>query len=284
MKNIFGINCSKMIPQDKREIDGKAYRTQKLPSENARELEDMQDRGEALEKKAKLPLWMTIVMYIGFIFFVCCVGGIGENIGEISLSQMYSNAPWAFWGGGAALLVSLGLFVYGRKRSKSVGESAVAAEFVQDANEVMEKAKEALQIPEDAKEMDVFLFPYRVKKNGKAVQASFGAKFINKELYVYRKGDFLCFTSLEEEVSIPITSFIAIYRINKSAVFSGWNKTEPFRSPKYKPYKVRMNNYGMFFVKPHYSIRISGSEGDFEILIPSYELETIQSFINCSVF
>lgn len=54
-------------------------------------------------------------------------------------------------------------------------------------------------------------------------------------------------------------------------------------SPTYKPYKVRANQYGMLFVKPYYGMQFKGAEGEYEILIPPYELETMRSLVELPV-
>ena len=54
-------------------------------------------------------------------------------------------------------------------------------------------------------------------------------------------------------------------------------------APEYKPYKIRANQYGILFVKPYFSLRISGSQGDFEILFPPYEEQALRSLVNVPV-
>ena len=61
------------------------------------------------------------------------------------------------------------------------------------------------------------------------------------------------------------------------------NKDVPMNSPTYKPYKVRANQYGMLFVKPYYGMQFKGAEGEYEILIPPYELETMRSLVELPV-
>ena len=59
-------------------------------------------------------------------------------------------------------------------------------------------------------------------------------------------------------------------------MYYGWNKETAFNKGVYKNYKIRMNDFGMYAVKPYYSLQILSGGEEYEIRIPPYEREEVE--------
>jgi hypothetical protein len=88
--------------------------------------------------------------------------------------------------------------------------------------------------------------------------------------------------SAYEEISIPL-AIVEIRKINKKALVGGWNKDESFKSGKYKKYKIKANNFGALFIKPYYAIIINDRIGQYEILVPCYDLDEVIALTHLKV-
>ena len=101
-------------------------------------------------------------------------------------------------------------------------------------------------------------------------------KYINFRYFVFEEGENVCIANLGSVYAIPKAALKRIVKINKRVALPHWTKEEPYNSPSYKKYKVTVNNVGVFFVKPYYSLQFVVNKEEFEVLFPVYELETIE--------
>lgn len=279
MRNVFAFRTVKGT--DGIVSEGEAFITRRLPPAQQGKLDEKTEQASAARKKLGLPLPLRILECVALGVFICCAGGVLENIGSLSFAQMYENAAGVFWTGGICGAVGGALLLAAILRKRRL-RSALAQPEAELARAVGEAQRE-LGIPEDAMKMDIFTEPYRITKRGKRRRANGFCKYANMEMSVYERGECLCIASADTEYSLPKTSFSAIYRMTKSAEFYGWNKGEAFNSPQFKPYKIRANNVGVLYVKPHYSVRLTRGGEEFEFVIPPYELEKLQQFLNLPV-
>lgn len=273
MKNLLGIN-----------LDGKGYdgegefAVRRIDGELDRKHESLTDEIGKLQKHSTLPAWLMIIMYVLLAYgAICTMVFVTAPIGEdaVSYATAYANAPWVIWTGVPTLLAGAALFLVQYMKGKRVKASSEYRYAVEKAEKITAESREALYIPHDAADCDVFISPYKVKKNGKHRSAIWGANYNNGSFWAFREGDALCIADTTIVFKIPFDRIERIVRVNKRISFQGWNKDVNYRTPQYKPYKIRQNNNGAFFVKPYLSIRIRGSE-EWELILPPYETETIE--------
>ena len=103
--------------------------------------------------------------------------GLLENIGEVSFAEMYANAAGVFYAGAVCFVVFAALFVYKLILRKKVVQSSVFAQMEADAAKVLAVSKEAMGIPEDARETDIFIRLYKITRRGKERNANLFGKF-----------------------------------------------------------------------------------------------------------
>lgn len=61
-----------------------------------------------------------------------------------------------------------------------------------------------------------------------------------------------------------------------------WNKEQAPNSAEYKPYRVTKND-GVYYIRSCTALRIHDVFGDYEILIPNYDADTVCGMLNLSV-
>lgn len=238
----------------------------------ARKQREFSTEGSFFVKRTRIFLWLTIVFCIlfagGFFILVELLdAGIDSGFG-----QVIENAPWALPVGVPLAAVGgiglLSVFVLSGRFQNSVP--------VRNLNERAEKLEkecyEALGVPENAPDIDVFA--YQVK-NGSRNRASRWTVYRNVVKKVFREGDAVCFADTSDVVKIPLEQITQIVKTDKRIYFNEWNKQEKFNKGVYKAYKIRCGQYGTFSVKGYYVLQIASGSEQFEILIPCYDIEPV---------
>jgi len=277
MKNVFGINTTD--DKDNVTTDGQVFISNSIPPEMSDALDKCIDITESIEGKAALPLWMRIIMHISGYGSIILAAGIVNGLADVTFKQAYANAPYLFYCTIILFFVWLALFMTGRSKRKNIENSD---EFEQTENyvkRVVSSSREMLNIPVDAKDIDILTFYYKVK-NGKMKVVNKGiVTYMNFVCKVYVKENSLHMADLKEELAIPLDSITGFKKINKKTSVPEWNKETPPNKGEYKKYKIVINNAGLIYFKPYYALCIEWNGESYELFIPPYELDTISSLI-----
>lgn len=281
MKNVFAYN-TKM-----NELDGKSLKLREIDEDMSQRQDKLVDEGKHQEKKASLPLWMQIVKTIGqFLILVTFGGSISGILNALSngktFAEIAKNGWWIWMIGGIGAIVYMTLYIMEKKKAKTVVESEETEIFVKHSEALYWEIMETLKVPKDAPPVDVLGYPYKLTKKGNKKNAGIYSVYVNLQAYIYREEENLCFADVGSVYAIPVEGLRRIVKIKKAATFPNWNKEEPYNKGEYKKYKVHTSNLG-FYVKPYYSLQFIANDEEFEILFPSYELETIKNLTGLSV-
>ena len=136
-----------------------------------------------------------------------------------------------------------------------------------------------LQVPDDAKEVDVVQLTYRWK-NGTVKISTTGSEttpYTNVSLRVFRREDVLCLADLENRYELPIAAMRRLKMVKKPLVIQGWNKEERLNDPFYKPYKLTMDNYERVHTKSYGLLELNHDGVDWALWLPPYELNYISA-------
>ena len=142
---------------------------------------------------------------------------------------------------------------------------------------------ESLKVPKDSLKVDVLEHPYKLSKKGEKKNAGTLSVYETFEMETFREEKNICFADVGTVYAVPMDGLKRIVKINKIASFLSWHKETPYNEGEYKQYKIWTNKMGVLFVKPHYSLQFTVDGEEFEILFPSYELETIKNLTGLSV-
>ena len=276
MTNFFGINITDNKANTN--IDGEIFVTNTITAEQNIEMEQFLETEEGFEKKRDLPLSFDFIKLICFIVWITVLTGL---ISARSFAEGYRNAPVLCWIGLMCFIVWLTLFCIGKVRRSRTENSAAFEQHIEMADTLQHKLKQSLGIPQDADCIDVFA-EYYIIKNGKPKHKICGmVDYINLQMSVFVRGDNLCLANMERVWGIPLSSFRSITLAKKITSLPYWNKSEPIDSEKYKPYKIKRNQIGQYFVR-YYRVEIIDLKGEFYLLIPEYDGEIFMELTKLS--
>lgn len=276
MKNLFGVNWQTG------ETDNEKFVIRRVGSALSRKQEEAEEQIVGANKSANLPAWLLIVLYVCGGYALIVVVQVVFGLSETPFTEMYNNAPWVFYSGGACLVVAVALFIYARLKHKKVVENPGVQTLLEDYEKTISKSYEDLRVPAESDSIDVFSYGYKIK-NGKVRDGSGFAKYAVVAVKIFKENDMLCFADTSTVTAIPLSSIQGVFKINKNATFMNWTKEEAHNKGRFKPYKIRVNNYGTYFIKPYYSVRVVLSGEEYEIVLPGYELEVFLSYANVGV-
>ncbi len=275
MKIFLGVDITDK--KNQRVYEANEFVTKKLSEISQQALDESDEQMEQISTKASLPKGLQIAFYVfGAIFLVCVVGLVRAIIGEITLAEAYQNAPFIFWIAGGAGVVTLGLFLYSRYRLKTVAQDQNTEVALSRQNLVVENALQELDIPQDAKEIDVYIFRYTMKDGKFAIKKyDFYPVMIPVLLKAYRNGNNLCLADITRVIEFPLDESAKITTINKSVLASEWTKDESPKTGRYAQYKIKSVQSGLL-VKPYHVLHLYHNNEEICIYFPCYELPIIQ--------
>ena len=278
MKNIFGIN----VTEDRANtgFDGRVFHKRTVSSRSSDALDAAEELAMEAERTLKLPLWLRAVKSVsGFLALIAAIAIIQGLLDSVSIAQAYQNAPELFHMAAVSFVLWLALFVAARKKMKSVMESDDYERKASRIGGALDSVARELDIPPDAKDIDILSFRYKMKKGKEKVVAGAFETYINLNCVAYVRDGFLhIVVSMRDEFVIPLTGFTGIERVNKKIPIpiSHWNKETPFDKGEYKKYKMKANDFYIFF-KPYYDFLIRHNGYDYKFSIPPYELDALSS-------
>lgn len=235
----------------------------------------------AFQKKYSLPIYFKVIMYIcGFVAAMVIFGVISALVDGGSLSKGYHNAPWLFYIGGGCLLIFLILYGIARYMERKGQKDPELQTIAEDVNTAVKNSLEDLGVPVEAGEISVFSYLIKIKK-GKEKPALPLMRYSLTEMKIYADTEKLYLADIDCVTAIPFSDIQKIVANKRRTEFQNWTKDEPYKSPKYKPYKVRAYQYG--FTAKTYSMQILSGGEVKEILIPNFEIEALKTYVAAPV-
>ncbi len=271
MKNIFGYNPE--IPEDFVNIDGNIFITRKLSPDLSERLENTYNYCGEMLKKSQLPVFLRFIKSLSLWLGICFVISIlGEGI-----YKTFNNAPFLLICTAGLFFIFVALTIYEKhKFAKNFNKNVAVANNMNTLDELETMAKKELGIPENVNETDFFFTKYIVKDN-EMKQKNVGLLYshYNIQYMTFIKNENLCIANLHEVMEIPLSSLgDAVYtrKFKERAFFPNWNKEENYNSPKYKKYKITINNQGSYSCA-YFTVPINDIKGEFCLIIPSYDFD-----------
>lgn len=274
MKPFLGIDLT--ADKKNEQINGSEFLVQKTSAPLADSLETSTEKAEATIERSKLPLPIRIIGGICGIAALLVAAGIVKA--GVSLTEGYQNAPWFYWAAGICAVVWLSLWLWGRKKSKTVLETEESNQTLSNLEGTADAVYTELGVPADAKDVDVLFFFYKIK-NGqikvheKAMQLS---QYFNPEFKIFSDADHLYLANLEGKYAIPRTSMTGIRTVKKHIRILQWNKEENLSKGNYKQYKLTEDQYGCVHCQCYHILEFNAHDETYGIYIPCYELPVFE--------
>jgi hypothetical protein len=213
--------------------------------------------------------WITLIVFIGTI----------RALGNVTITEAFENAPGIFWIMGGCGVVWLVLTILTNRKAKTVMAAEDFNMSTRRLESEIDRVFRELQVPDDAKEVDVVQLTYRWK-NGTVKISTTGSEttpYTNVSLRVFRREDVLCLSDLENRYELPIAAMRRLKMVKKPLVIQGWNKEEKLNDPFYKPYKLTMDNYERVHTRSYGLLELNHDGVDWALWLPPYELNYISA-------
>lgn len=213
--------------------------------------------------------WITLFGFLSTI----------RALRNVTMAEAFENAPFIFWLMGGCGVVWLVLTILTNRKAKNVMEGEGFGQSTRRLEGEIDRVFRELQVPEDAKQVDVVQLTYRWK-NGTVKISTTGSEttpYTNVALRVFRREDVLCLADLENRYELPISAMRRLKMVKKPLVIQGWNKEERLNDPFYKPYKLTMDNYERVHTKSYGLLELNHDGVDWALWLPPYELNYISA-------
>lgn len=275
MKGIFCVDLSK--GKDNSEIEGLEFVVDNVPESQEEAIDRSNDLLEDVVESASLP---KVLEFIKLVFelgaFCALLSVLNILFDELTLKQLYANSPLIVWFELVSLICFPVLLLISRRKSKQVFESDDTAVKISRAKSLGQTSYEMLDVPSDAVDADVFMMKYKLK-NGELKPHSFGMfDSMNLEVKLFADDENLFIADTATKYAFPLAEIKGIRRTDKQISFPEWHKETEYNKGEYKQYKIKLNGYGIYFVKPYYALQISHNGEDYELYFPSYELNAFE--------
>ena len=151
----------------------------------------------------------------------------------------------------------------------------------EDEDPVMQEltrlAKEELQIPEDAVEIDVLFCTYQEKRGEWKPSLLMG--YFPLSVWCYADEENLYLATDCVVYALPHTAFVRQQTVAEKITVAFWNKSVPCDEPPYDAYGMRENSMGSIRMKDYCSMQWRVEGEDYELMIPSYDAATLLSLV-----
>lgn len=259
-KNIFGVR------DDADQIDGSAFVVRTIDPALKEKMEtfgkDAESFANEYRPSQRLALLRTLSLVVGIVLLILArmkgnAAGVGSFGALIRAYPIPLISAFLLWG------IAIGLVVYERISLSKAGTSDTAQNLKERSKVIDKEAYAALGVPDGATALDLLTSSYRTQngepKNIVHTAFAFRAWSENGTLYL---------SDIENVVAIPTSAIAEFTHIEHSISFYFWNKAE---SPR--QYGVRANYAGTYTVKDVVAAHIRSDLGEYELLIPPYEME-----------
>ena len=276
-KNVFAVKHAK--GDENVPFDGEVFVSRRIDATHQEELDSLSEDSAKHLKKLMLPIPLMLVKFIAFALGILI--GVEILTAEVGIAQAYQNAPYFFYIAPALLILAAALQIVEVVRRKQMLGSEEYNAHVDDLESAAKRSIEELGIPADASSIDVLAMTYKEKKD-KLVSA-YDFTFLPLDMYVYADEKYLYVADNSMVFQFYRGDLGAIERINKKASLAFWNKDDAATSKAYKPYKLTENSAGFVSMKYYYSLPIQSDFGEYELLFPPYEIETVADLLGLSL-
>lgn len=281
MKPFLGIDLT--VNKKNEAFNGEEFVVATPDPSLARSLESSSENAEEAIEKSKLPLPVRIGRWICGVLGVLAILGILKALGGedgVSLGEAYQNASWIFWLGGACLVTWALLMLIGLRKQKAVLEADESTQALDHLDRMCKAVFLDLKVPEDAKEVDILSFFYKVKNDEikvceKVLQT---APYQNPIFHIFTDSEHLYLANLEGKYAIPLSALKVIRTVKKTIPIriTEWNKDEAYNKGIYKQYKLQEDDYGCIACKTYHILEFEHGTEQWGIYFPCYELPVIE--------
>lgn len=262
----------------------KEYVIREAYSSHLKNQEKIAKKMDELEDKWSLPSWLTYVRVISVALGAMLIACAVMIVIGVGFASAFSRGWFV-----AGLIVGVIFFAFGltcfiveyarKKRVENSEDYKKAMKYIDD---LTERSREYLGIPESKATVDVFFYPYILRDGHERDNGAF--KYLNTSLYLFEEENKLCLANNNTVYGIDKSLFKRMLQNPKKVSFSVWNKDVPYGSDELKEYKINRDHYGIFHVKNVTSVIFETEDGfKREIVIPPYEVHHFEKILGIKI-
>lgn len=213
------------------------------------------------------------LIYLSFAAFLCgaiFIAFFMSKVEDANFAQAYSTVGWSLYIGIAGIVLFAVLFLAAFIWMRKFMANPQTQNIIQEQAELRDRIADGLRVPEGCAEIDIMCRPYKLKKGKEKYQ---GKNYENLSMWVFTADGNLCLADICGVWAVPLSSITSLNPFPGHAKLSSWNKEEKVNSPKYRR-KVRYYK-GTYIIKGYYSLQFICRGEEWEILIPSYDIDII---------
>ena len=272
IKPLFGIDIT--ADKNNQTINGTEFVVRSVEKQKVDEYDAKQSSILETVEKSQTPLWIEIVKWLCLLIFLPVI----VSLVKVGFTKAMQNAPILVIAGFVCGIAWVALQIYTKKREKNVLEEGKLEERVEEFDKHLEEMYKELDIPEDAQNVDILSFSYKIKKE-KIVPhtANFQlTPYINSDVKIFSNDENIFVADMEDVYALKKSEFKSIIRVDKRISVPFWHKDEAPNNGKFKPYKMTLNSYGCVFFKPYYILILEHNGEEMGLYFPCYELEVFE--------
>jgi|GEM_PF-3575285 len=275
MKELFGVD--KTANKRNEFEDGLSYEAKKISGELQAKMGLHNENAKELENKTEFSPALSILRWICALGGFALIVAIVRNIGNLSIGQMFNNAPWLFIICGALAVGWVLLTVYAHLRKRGAESSGEFAAAEADAESLIAEAKRELGIPENAEKIDGLMYEYKSKDGDNKIPEQLYGHFIRGSVYVFTENGCLCICDSAVRYNVPLHDIEGVDIIKKKFYMTGWDKAVMFNEEPYKEFTYKeADNLGRIWLRSICVMRFRLQGDEFNFRFPTYELAVIE--------
>ncbi len=267
MRNLFAVNTD----NESYNYDGHAtFLRDSVPEYQTQRLEASTEQTVDLIQRTRLPLIVHIISAILLFLGVICLEVFGETLSEDI------TTPWPLLVAGILCIgIAVIVEIIQLRRTKRAVESDEGQLLLEQAKQELAQSKMLLGVPEDAADLDVLGYEYKIKRGKEKVIHDEYAYTAN-DLFAFLEEGELMLADAQDKYAIPLYAITQVECRRKKVKINSWNKEEEVTSAPYKPFKIRYDDENdVFTIRAVYALIINYNSEEYELLVPDYDWELV---------
>ena len=279
MKLLLGID---LTDKHNDKMDGEPFIARRLSEPLKQEYDRLCAEEEQFKKKSSLPSVLRVIRWIAGMTTIGIPCVLLESCSENNRNN--NKAVGLFLAIAAGMfLIWLILTLIESKLTRGTLESSEYLSAKSESDAFLLTAKEDLGVPTDAVEMDLLASRYHwVNGEMRSVTSRLIWTYGNISFSAWREADCFCFADVTTRFDIPLNAFRGAERIKKGYYITAWNKPTSYRSPEYKPYRIRTVE-GQISPYGYLAIHLQHKGVDYELRVPTWEEDALRQITGWAI-
>ena len=280
MKPMFCTDLT--VDKNNQEINGGEFVSSVVDPEKRERLDELAEELEAAMQKARTPSSLVMVRSIAGFGALVIAMNLFNIIMESGISAIFASDKI---GTTLIFVAAAAVWYYLGRRDKALQKQVAESPEIKEKSNALEcemiMLQNAMGVPTSAKHTDVIVYPYTVV-DGKITphkQKLMPPSIFLIDVMAYEDGDGISICDTEKIYTFKKSDIKGIRKVEEQISVHLWNKDEEPTAGRFAEYGMSYTKGGLVSMPYYYAIEISGSQEDFELYFPCYELPTFAAIL-----